>query len=97
MRAGETIGTVELDDCTVRVAVFKDAEVSIEVSPRYDEDPSSSVYLAEDEATQLAELITKAVRLAPVIEEAADKRRRIETDAEAEYARIVADAIGGAA
>lgn len=92
--SGEPVGTIELDDCTVQVAVADDAEISIQISPRYDEEPSS-VYLAEDDAAQLAELITKAVRLAPEINAARNDRRRRVMAAEADYEGFVADLIGG--
>lgn len=49
-----------------------------------------------DECAKVAELITKAARIAPIIQVAQDTCRRIVMDAEADYERIVADAIGGA-
>ncbi|MGV0738190.1 hypothetical protein ABQF35_14485 [Mycobacterium syngnathidarum] len=94
--SGEPIGTVELDYGSVRVLIAADAEISIDFSSRYEDEGSSSVYLTADEAAQLAELITSAVRLAPTIHAARNECRRIVMDAEAAYERTVADAIGGA-
>ncbi|MDV7192558.1 MULTISPECIES: hypothetical protein [Mycolicibacterium] len=93
--SGELIGTVELDYGTARVAVSDDAEISIDFSTRFEEEGSTSVYLTTDEAVRLAELITKAVRLAPEISSARNDCRRRVTAAEAEYEGFVADLIGG--
>lgn len=94
--SGEPIGTVELDYGTVRVAIADDAEISIDFSSRYEEEGSNSFYLTTDEAAQLAELITKAVRLAPTIHAARNDCRRRVMAAEAEYEGFVADLIGDA-
>lgn len=93
--SGEPVGTVELDDGTVRVAIADDAEISVDFSSRYEEEDSNSVYLTADEAAQLAELITKAVRLAPTIHTARNDCRRRVMAAESEYEGFVADLIGG--
>lgn len=93
--SGEPIGTVELDDEEAQVSV-RGGEISVRFSSRWDEENPCTVHLDADQAIQLAELITKAARLAPAIAEAADHRRRIVMDADAEYERAVADVIGGA-
>lgn len=95
--SGEPIGTVELAHCqdVVRVMVYG-GEVSVQFSTSDGRQLPGGSYLTVDECAKVAELITKAARIAPIIQVAQDTCRRIVMDAEADYERIVADAIGGA-